>query len=330
MPHFSDDLFLGNAPTGMGASTYPTSGSFTGSIATTAGGTLTITAIQQGDPVAVGQFVNGTGVTAGTFITGFGTGTGGLGTYFVNVSQTAASTTLTLTGSAPLSDPSQMDLGIGPMGRIYTFDCVPVTSNSANIVASVTPAAAGNLTLLQTSLLGVRFITRPDNLPVIQLDCPRAVAVFLTAGGTPTTVTVTGFDFYGQRMSEAITTVAGATTNGRKAFFQILSVFNSAATAQAITVGTSQLIGLPVRVTNGVYISHVGWSTGFALDTGTLAVADTATATTTTGDVRGTMSPSNAPDGIKRLVIGIMLPAIAAGPTSTRLGAFGVNQNLAS
>jgi len=59
-----------------------------------------------------------------------------------------------------------------------------------------------------------------------------------------------------------------------------------------------------------------------------LVVADTATATTTTGDVRGTFSPSSAPNGIRRLVLGIMLPAIAAGPNATRIGAFGVNQNL--
>jgi len=30
------------------------------------------------------------------------------------------------------------------------------------------------------------------------------------------------------------------------------------------------------------------------------------------------------------LVIGIMLPAIAVGPNATRIGAFGVNQNLVS
>lgn len=328
MPQFSDDLFLGTAPIAMGTNNYPTSGTYTGSIATTGGGTLTITAVLQGDPITIGSFVNGTGVTAGTFITGFGTGSGGVGTYFVNVSQTASSTTITMQGQNYLNDPSQMDTGIGPMGRIYTFDTVPLTSNTANICASQTPAAAGSLTLLTTSLLGCKYVFRPEGVAVVQLDCPRAVAATLAAGGTPTTITVTGYDQYGQRMSEAITTVAAATTNGKKAFYQILSVTTSAATTTAVTIGTTQLLGLPVRVTNGVYVSHVGWNSGFAIDSGTLAVADTATATTTTGDVRGTYSPSNAPDGIKRLVIGIMLPAIAAGPNATRIGAFGVNQNL--
>jgi hypothetical protein len=309
----------------MGTATYPISGTYTGSIATTV---LTITAVLQGDPISIGSFVNGTGVTAGTFITGFGTGTGGVGTYTVNVSQTATSTTMFTTGQAVLSNPSPMETGIGPMGRLYVFDCIPVTSNSANICASQTPAAAGSLTLLTTSLLGVRFVLTASGAPVIQLDCPRAVSATLAGGGTPTTITITGFDEYGQRMSEAITTVAGATTNGKKAFFQISGVTTSAGTGAAVTVGTTQLIGLPVRVTSGVYISHVGWDTGFAIDTGTLAVADSATATTTTGDVRGTFSPTSAPNGIRRLVLGIMLPAIASGPNATRLGAFGVNQNL--
>ena len=325
MPQFSDDLFLGTAPTAMGTAVYPISGTYTGSIATTV---LTVTAVLQGDPIVIGSFVNGTGVTAGTYITGYGTGTGGVGTYSVNVSQTATSTTMTINGQNFLADPSQMDLGIGPMGRIYVFDCVPVTSNTANICASQTPAAAGSLTLLQTSLLGGKYLQRADGTFVVQLDCPRAVSATLAAGGTATTITVTGFDQYGQRMSEAITTVANSTVNGKKAFYQILGVTTSAATVQAVTVGTTQLLGLPVRVTSGVYLSHVGWDTGFALDTGTLAVADTLTATTTTGDVRGTFSPTTAPNGIRRLVLGIMLPAIAAGPTATRIGAFGVNQNL--
>lgn len=327
MPQFSDDLFLGSAPTAMGTATYNFSGTFTGSISTT---TLTITAVLQGDPIVIGAWVNGTGVTAGTYITGYGTGTGGVGTYTVNVSQTASSTTIYIQGQSVLADPSQMDTGIGPMGRIYTFDCVPLTSNTANICASQTPAAAGSLSLLTTSTLGGKYIIRADGVPVVQLDTPRALSVTLATGGAATTITVTGYDLYGQRMSEIVTSVANATTNMKKAFYQVSGVTTSGATTTAITVGTTQLLGLPVRVTNGVYLSHVGWNSGFALDTGTLAVADTLTATTSTGDVRGTFSPTTAPDGIKRLVLGIMLPAIAAGPNATRLGAFGVNQNLVS
>lgn len=331
MPQFSDDLFLGSAPTAMGTATYNTSGTFTGSIATTV---LTITAVLQGDPISIGQWVNGTGVTAGTYITGYGTGNGGVGTYTVNVSQTASSTTLYMAGQAVAGDPSPMDTGVGPLGRIYVFDCIPLTSNAANICASQTPAGAGALTLLTTSTLGGKRIVRADGTSVTQLDTPRALSVTTGSGTTVSSnITITGWDIYGQPMSEVIVSgaVASTTTNGKKAFYQILSVSGTAATTSTITVGTTQLLGVPVRITNGVYICHVGWSSGFVLDTGTLAAADsTNPATTTTGDVRGTFSPSSAPDGIKRLVLGIMLPALAVGPNATRLGAFGVNQNLVS
>jgi hypothetical protein len=330
MPQFSDDLFLGAAPTAMGTASYPTNGTYTGSIATTV---LTITATLQGDPISIGSWVNGTGVTAGTYITAFGTGTGGIGTYTVNISQTASSTTIYTQGQAILGDPSLMDTGIGPLGRIYVFDVVPLTANAANICASQTPAGAGALTLLTTSTLGGKRIVRADGQTVTQLDTPRALSVTTGTGTTTSSnITITGWDQYGQPMSEVIASgvVASTTTNGKKAFNQVLSVSGSAATTSTITVGTTQLLGVPVRITNGVYICHVGWSTGFAIDSGSLVVADTATATTTTGDVRGTFSPSSAPDGIKRLVLGIMLPAIAVGPNATRIGAFGVNQNLVS
>jgi len=66
---------------------------------------LTITAINSG-AIATGQFLSGTGIMAGTQITGFVTGAGGnvneLGTYTVNVSQTAASTTISAYYERPL------------------------------------------------------------------------------------------------------------------------------------------------------------------------------------------------------------------------------------
>lgn len=62
----------------------------TASITTT---TMTVTAIASGT-YAVGQVISGSGVTAGTKITAILTGTGGVGTYTVDTSQTASSTTI--------------------------------------------------------------------------------------------------------------------------------------------------------------------------------------------------------------------------------------------
>ena len=50
------------------------------------------------------------------------------------------------------------------------------------------------------------------------------------------------------------------------------------------------------------------------------------TATTTTGDVRGTYAPSSASDGTKRLVLSIGLSVSQASETATALAVFGVTQ----
>ncbi|MGH7192044.1 MAG: hypothetical protein ACREJM_00750, partial [Candidatus Saccharimonadales bacterium] len=75
------------------------SGAFvTGSIA---GTVLTVSSVTNGT-VFVGQLVTGFGVLPGTYISAQGTGTGGTGTYVVNQSQTAASTTLAIDNGGTL------------------------------------------------------------------------------------------------------------------------------------------------------------------------------------------------------------------------------------
>ena len=320
MPQFSDDIFLGPAQGYQGTSDYPVTSTFTGSIATTV---LTVTEMLTGDPITLGMFIDNANITNGTTITAFGTGTGGTGTYTVDTSQTATSATVAAGGNEFARNPSPMSLGVGPLGRIYVFDVIPLTAVTTNIAASQTPTGT-SVTL--TAGAGVKSVVRTDGVTVLQVDCPRALSVSLVVGGTARAYTISGYDYYGQPMSEVITSVAAATTNGKKAFFQISGIVGAGGSVTAITIGTTQLIGLPVRVFDGTYIAHVGWNTAFAIDTGTFAAAATVAATTTTGDVRGTFSPSSAPDGVKRLIIGILLPGIAVGPFATRVGAFGVTQ----
>lgn len=80
-----------------GAGTYAVSiAQTTSSTAITAsGGTLTVSAVSSG-ALSLYDALSGANVTAGTSITGFITGTGGTGTYAVNVSQTAASAAITV------------------------------------------------------------------------------------------------------------------------------------------------------------------------------------------------------------------------------------------
>jgi len=325
MPQFSDDLFLGTAKTYMGLGGNQTESIVTGSVSST---TLTVTALQSGDTLAIGQYVSGTGITAGSYITAFVTGTGGVGTYTVSASSSATgSITITASGDALLGDPSPMDTGVGPLGRVYVFDCVPQTAQTANIAASQTAAGAGALTL--TAGTSAKSVLRSDGTTVIQLNTPRALQV--NCSTTARAFTVTGYDYYGQAISEVITVAtAGTAVSGKKAFYQISSA-TIAGSATACVVGTTDTIGLPIRVIDAGYVVKVGWNNTLLQNAGTLTVADmTNPATTTTGDVRGTFLPSTAADGVKRLVMTIALPAIAVGPNATRIGALGVNQNLAS
>jgi hypothetical protein len=303
----------------MGTGLRPYTTTFTGSIATT---TLTVTAMLSGSPIVLGMYIDGSSVTDGSYITAFGTGTGGLGTYTVSASSTASSTTITAHTNTPLDNPSPMDLGIGPLGRIYVWDIVPQAAVTNNIAASQTAAAAGAVTL--TAGTSVRSIPTAGGATVLQLDCPRAVKV--NCSTTARAFTVSGYDYYGQAMSETITVaVAGTAVTGKKAFFQI-SGATIAGSATAVLIGTSDKLGIPVRVFNVSYVASVKSNDTLAQDAGTFVAADTATATTTTGDVRGTYAPATASDGIVRTTMGILLPAIAVGPNATRVGALGVTQ----
>ena len=221
-----------------------------------------------------------------------------------------------------------MSIGVGPLGRIYIWDVIPEAKQVANVSAAVIYAAAGSATLAAGT--SAQPFIRADGVTVIQLDCPRAVSV-TTASGSPTSAnfTVSGYDYYGQAMTEVIAsgTVASTTTNGKKAFHQISSIAVSAGTTVAVSVGTSDVLGCPIRFTDIGYVISSGWANALAEDTGTAVVADmTNPATSTTGDVRGTYAPSSATNGVRRLVMSLAVPAIAVGPNATRLGALGVTQ----
>ena len=323
MPSFADDLFLGPAQTYMGTGIRPYTTTATGGTGGVSSSTLTVTAVGFGAPIVVGMYVDGTSVTDGTYITAFGTGTGGAGTYTLNQAiNVSSSTALTLHGNIAFDDPAPMDVGVGPLGRIYVWDAIPQAAVTNNIAASQTAAAAGAITL--TAGTSAKSVLRADGTTVIQLDLPRAVKV--NCSTTARAFTVSGYDYYGQAMSEVITVaVAGTAVTGLKAFFQISGV-TIAGSATAVVVGTSDVLGLPVRVTNVAYIASVKSNNTLAQDTGTFVAADTSTATTSTGDVRGTYTPATASNGIVRTVMGILLPAIAVGPNATRVGALGVTQ----
>jgi len=166
-------------------------------------------------------------------------------------------------------NPSPMDLGFGPMGRVYLLDETPATVTTAAVLAAQTPTTAttysGTQLASASTTAGTSRVTLPTGAVALQLDYPRAVSV-TTASGSPTSanITVSGYDYYGQAMSEIITSgsVASTTTSGRKAFFQITSVAFSGGTTVAVSVDTTKVMGLPAKVTDPAYVMTAKFSAG--------------------------------------------------------------------
>lgn len=221
--------------------------------------------------------------------------------------------------------PSPMELGFGPMGRVYMFDAVPVAKNTTGLAAAQARGAAGDMTL--TAGTGVTASVDAFGVTRLVMDVARCVdVVSANVGDTTQTVTVYGYDQYGQAMTQAVTLNGTTRVATTKAFKSVYRIAVSAATAGNISAGTTDTIGLPCRLLSKDYVVGSNFNaTAVALSAYTAAVT-TDPATTTTGDVRGTIALPSAADGTKRLVAAIAMPAIAVGPQATRVGLLGVTQ----
>jgi hypothetical protein len=161
------------------------------------------------------------------------------------------------------------------------------------------------------------------------------------AGDTGWTLTVSGYDQYGAAMSEAIAVTANSTAYGKKAFKFIASAVptkgGGGTSTGTLSVGTSDVIGLPLRSDNSEDVL-VHWAGALlTASTGWLVADTTSPATTTTGDVRGTFQlgtlgggtgATNSTDGTRKLVVRQLVPAVPLGATTKDnfVPMFGVTQ----
>jgi hypothetical protein len=196
------------------------------------------------------------------------------------------------------------------MSPINVYDIVPIALSATAVAAAQAVAAAGNLTINGGQASG----------GVATFAVARAVSIVSSnAGDTTQIATVTGTDTYGIPLSEAITFNGTSTVSGKKAFQTVTRVAISAALTGNASVGTTDVFGLPIRANTRNYVL-TAWNAAF-VTTGTITVADSATATTTTGDVRGTYLVPNAADGTKRLTLWVFVP-----DDDTQTGLYGVTQ----
>ena len=127
---------------------------------------------------------------------------------------------------------------------------------------------------------------------VATFDVPRNVVAAWT--GT-SVITVKGTDVDGKPLIES--SASGTSLAGKKAFKTITSVSFSADVTGA-TVGTGDVLGLPVFLPGTAYVLKE-LQDGAAATAGTVVAGVSSAATATTGDVRGTYDPNAACDGAK-------------------------------
>lgn len=139
---------------------------------------------------------------------------------------------------------------------------------------------------------------------VATFDVPRNVVAAWT---NTATITITGTDEYGVVITE--TSASGTSHAGKKAFKTVTSVVSSTSITSA-TVGTGDVLGLPVFIPGTASIIRE-LQDGAAATAGTTVAGVTATATATTGDVRGTYDPNAACNG----ALAFQLFALVDDPT---------------
>jgi|GEM_PF-759049 len=113
----------------------------------------------------------------------------------------------------------------------------PVALSTNAIALAQSAAGAGSLTLNGALVSG----------GIATLDQPRAVQAVSTGADTAV-LTVKGLDVYGFSLSEALTLNGATAVLGKKAFKTISAITNGAAIANLASVGTTDILGLPLFV----------------------------------------------------------------------------------
>lgn len=165
----------------------------------------------------------------------------------------------------------------------------PVALDADGILAAQSIATAGNTTAFAATYSNAAMGRYGRNVTVV------------ASGAATSTVTIDGFDVYGQPMRETLTLNGTTPVLGVKAFKDVARVTYGATAATTINVGWGNALGLPYRAIN---TALTGERVSLAVPTAGTLVAGLALATTqtaTTADPRGTYQPHSGvlPDGTR-------------------------------
>lgn len=218
--------------------------------------------------------------------------------------------------------------GVGHFERQGQKITPPVRWNFDNIA----PAAADNDAIARSqSLTGSGTITLDGSYVsggIATLDVPRNVVITRATGSGTSKLTfiAAGKDYYGESLTEKIIGPGGTASagTGLKAFATVSSITCptvTTLTGDTIRVGFGTALGVPFAYTGKRDVLAFYTDDTDDIASSTFTGADTATATASTGDVRGTVSPNTAPNGSRKYTLWF-----AAIGVDTRNDLYGVAQ----
>jgi hypothetical protein len=199
---------------------------------------------------------------------------------------------------APVTPLTKVDMG------------TPVVGDANGVVVSQDLTSAGVFSVSTTAAAAIAAAALAG-----VCDVPRNIVAAWT--GTAI-LTVTGTDFYDETMSEA--SASGTSFAGKKAFRTITDVSVSG-NVTSLTVGTGDVLGIPYFLT-GEHDVVAFYADAVEEKLASVFVAGVTTvATTTTGDIRGTVDPDTTLDGSVQLYLWMQVE-----DNSSKNGLVGVTQ----
>lgn len=248
--------------------------------------------------------------------------------------------------------------GFVASGRIKSVGFNPSTAAAANIAAVQHITSGTAMTLVSSTGAGITVLATPflcegsgntipagslviDGLPtpttfgqgfVSSFYNPsgmlaRAVSITAVASATGGAILIKGADVYGYPMSQSITSAASTTVNSLKAFkfiFSAVPTFTDS--SHNYSIGTADIFGFAL-IANQFCDAQIYWNNALQVFAQYTAPDVTVPATTATGDVRGTFTPTaSAADGTKRLEVFQALTLGMLSNASLAVGMFGQPQ----
>lgn len=215
--------------------------------------------------------------------------------------------TLTLIDQAPSALAADNVAALEALTIATPMTLVSVSGAGITVGASVVNALTGATV---TGLLAIDTAMAPlyptaSGAGEALWDPAKAVsrALSLTSGSNLSGLTITarGYDLYGYPITCTRAGPNNTTVNFTKAMKYVASITPSATNAGTMSVGTSDIYGLPLRADAFGYLTLYWNNALITANTGFVAAVTTDPSTALLGDVRGTYAVQSASDATKKL-----------------------------